>query len=183
PASKVAVRTGEDYYLWLNSEIVTAVAEGLSFTDVLVDNHGFQSIHGLQHVVGVPSFGNELRSRDPETGRLDGPVVKVDYVAHAAAMGARAVAARDERELTDALLSARESGGVNVIVVTTAPRSGVPSFGAWWDVPVAEVSARLSVREAREAYEVELARARDHRLDRVRPEADGAAGVDGGEDR
>lgn len=183
PGREVVVMIGDGSYLMMNSEIVTAVAEGLDILIVLVDNHGFQSIHGLQHAVGVPSFGNELRSRDPETGRLDGPVVKVDYVAHAAAMGARAVAARDERELTDALLSARESGGVNVIVVNTDPQRRVPSFGAWWDVPVAEVSARLSVREAREAYEVELARARDHRLDRVRPEAGGAAGDDGGEDR
>src|SRR5690606_11988225 len=164
PASKVAVRTGEDYYLWLNSEIVTAVAEGLSFTDVLVDNHGFQSIHGLQRSVGVPSFANELRSRDPVSGRLDGPVVKVDFAAHAAALGARSFAPRDERELVAALERSRASGGVNVVVVTTDPERRVPSFGSWWDVPVAEVSSRLSVRQAREGYEAELARARDHRL-------------------
>src|SRR5690606_25801869 len=177
PASKVAVRTGEDYYLWLNSEIVTAVAEGLSFTDVLVDNHGFQSIHGLQRSVGVPSFANELHSRDPETGRLDGPVVKVDFVAHAAAMGAQAHGVRDERELSEALQRARQSGGVHVIVVTTDPERRVPSFGAWGDGPVAEVSSRGPVREARAAYPGELERAAGHRPSQAtRPSGPGSGG-------
>jgi 3D-(3,5/4)-trihydroxycyclohexane-1,2-dione acylhydrolase (decyclizing) len=29
----------------------------------------------------------------------------------------------------------------------------VPSYESWWDVPVAEVSERASVRAAREQYE------------------------------
>jgi len=181
---EVVVMIGDGSYLMMNSEIVTAVAEGLTFTVVLVDNHGFQSIHGLQRSVGVPSFGNELRSRDPETGRLDGPVVKVDFVAHAAALGANAWGARDERELVEALARARSSSGVSVIVVSTDPERRVPSFGAWWDVPVAEVSTQRSVQEARGAYVEELARAREHR---VAPAPLGSAAVDDtagtGEDR
>ena len=161
---EVVVMIGDGSYLMMNSEIVTAVAEGLSFTVVLVDNNGYQSIHGLQRSVGVPSFALELRKRDPETGRLDGPPVKVDYAAHAAAMGAQAYDVHDERELSDALHSARNSSGVKVIVVATDPERRVPSFGAWWDVPVAEVSSRRSVQEARGAYELELVRAKELRL-------------------
>ena len=161
---EVVVMIGDGSYLMMNSEIVTAVAEGLDLTIVLVDNHGFQSIHGLQRSVGVPSFANELRSRDHQSGRLDGPVVKVDYAAHAAAMGARSSVARDERELTAALERARASAGVDVVVVTTDPERRVPAFGSWWDVPVAEVSSQPAVRQARSGYEAELARARNHSL-------------------
>lgn len=160
----VVVMIGDGSYLMLNSEIVTAVAEGLSFTVVLVDNHGYQSIHGLQRSVGVPSFALELRHRDPRSGRLDGPVVAVDYAAHAAAMGARTYTAHDAASLAEALRRARGADGVNFVVVRTDPEQRVPSFGAWWDVPVAEVSSQRSVREARGAYELELLRAREHRV-------------------
>jgi len=69
PGREVVVFVGDGTYLMMNSEIVTAVAEGLAFTIVLVDNHGYQSIHGLQRSVGSPSFINELRHRDPVSGR------------------------------------------------------------------------------------------------------------------
>src|SRR5690606_10436818 len=104
---EVVVFIGDGSYLMANSEIVTAVAEGLSFTVVLVDNHGFQSIHGLQRSVGSPSFGNELRARDPRTGRLDGPVLDVDSASHARAMGAHAVEAHSAADLRSALEAAR----------------------------------------------------------------------------
>ena len=60
------------------------VVEGLDLTIVVVDNHGYQSIHGLQRSVGTPHFGLELRHRDAR-GYLDGPYIPVDYRAHAAA--------------------------------------------------------------------------------------------------
>ena len=74
PDREVVVMVGDGSYLMLNSEIVTAVAEGLKFTIVLLDNHGFQCILALQRMVGVPDFGNELRFRDPKTQPADRPV-------------------------------------------------------------------------------------------------------------
>jgi len=61
PDREVLVMVGDGSYLMMNSEIVTAVAEGIRITIVLVDNHGFQCILGLQRAVGVADFGNELR--------------------------------------------------------------------------------------------------------------------------
>ncbi|HEX7022116.1 MAG TPA: 3D-(3,5/4)-trihydroxycyclohexane-1,2-dione acylhydrolase (decyclizing), partial [Trueperaceae bacterium] len=107
PEREVVVMIGDGSYLMMNSEIVTAAAEGLAFTIVLVDNHGFQSIHGLQRASGTPSFNNELRSRDPQSGRLDGPYVPVDFCGHAAALGASAHYAPDAACLRQALREAR----------------------------------------------------------------------------
>src|SRR3954470_7166087 len=73
PGRDVVVMVGDGSYLMLNSEIVTAVAEHLKLTIVVVDNHGFQCILALQRSVGVPDFGNELRFRDAASNRLDGP--------------------------------------------------------------------------------------------------------------
>ena len=152
PERTVVVMVGDGSYLMLNSEIVTAVAEGLDLLIVVVDNHGFQSIHGLQRSLGTDHFGLELRHREAGTGRYDGPFVEVDYVAHAASMGASAVRADTPEALDEALADALGRSGVRVVVATVDTEQRVPSF-AWWDVPVAEVSDEASVREAREAYE------------------------------
>jgi 3D-(3,5/4)-trihydroxycyclohexane-1,2-dione acylhydrolase (decyclizing) len=155
----VVVMVGDGSYLMMNSELVTAVAEGIDLTVVLVDNGGFGSINGLQTSLGTPSFVNELRHRDAGSGRTSGPHVPVDFVAHAAAMGARATLAGDLETLR-AALAARREGGVHVIVVPTDPALRVPGYESWWDVPVAEVSQREGVREARRAYEAQAARRR-----------------------
>jgi 3D-(3,5/4)-trihydroxycyclohexane-1,2-dione acylhydrolase (decyclizing) len=162
PGRDVVVFVGDGSYLMMNSEIVTAVAEGLSFTVVLVDNRGYGSIHGLQRSVGSPSFMNELRSRPPGSDRTDGPYVHVDYVAHAASMGARATRASDLAALR-AALDRRGEGGVHVIAVSVDPARRVPGFESWWDVPVAEVSSQEGVRAARREYEAQLARRHDPR--------------------
>ncbi len=154
PERGVVVMIGDGSYLMLNSEIVTAVAEGLDLTIVLVDNHGYQSIHGLQRSTGTPHFGLELRSRNAQN-LLDGPYIPVDYRAHAAAMGAHAVYTNTEDDFRQALTEAKTRKGVNVVVVEVNPekRVGGYAFGGWWDVPVAEVSESTSVREKRRQYE------------------------------
>ncbi len=154
PERKVVVMIGDGSYLMLNSEIVTAVAEGLNLTIIVVDNHGYQSIHGLQRSTGTPHFGLELRHRD-EQGRLGGKFVKVDYAQHAASMGAHAVYTRTETDLRQALQEARRRKGVNVVVVEVNPekRVGGYAFGGWWDVPIAEATEQESVREKRRQYE------------------------------
>jgi 3D-(3,5/4)-trihydroxycyclohexane-1,2-dione acylhydrolase (decyclizing) len=150
PERPVFVMIGDGTYLLMNSEIVTAVQEGLNITIVVVDNHGFQSIHGLQRSVGSPSFGNELRFRAGE--RLSGAYVPVDFAKHAEAMGARAFRACTYGELRDALAQAARSDRVSVVVAEVDPERRVPAFEGWWDVPVAEVSGEESVQRARTSY-------------------------------
>jgi len=152
PDREVVVMVGDGSYLMLNSEIVTAVAEGLKLTIVVVDNHGFQCILALQRSVGVPDFGNELRFRD-DGGRLTGPYVPVDFRAHATAMGATAIAASTLDDLRAALDRARTFDGVTVIVVEAEPEKRMPSFETWWDVPVPGASEQVAVRTARARYD------------------------------
>ncbi len=156
PSRRVVVMIGDGSYLMLNSEIVTAVTESLDLTIVVVDNHGYQSIHGLQRSVGSPSFGNELRHRDPATKQLSGNYARIDFAAHAASMGANAVYTRSEADFREALTTARDARGVQVVVAQVNPekRVGGYAFGGWWDTPVAEVSTQQAVRQAKEQYDV-----------------------------
>jgi 3D-(3,5/4)-trihydroxycyclohexane-1,2-dione acylhydrolase (decyclizing) len=137
----------------MNSEIVTAVGEGLKLTIVLVDNHGYQCILGLQRAVGVSDFGNELRFRDKTKGSLTGEYIPVDFVKHAQSMGAHAVFAETEADIRSALAEANQAHRVSVIVVPADPEKRMPSLGTWWDVPVAEVSASKNTQQVRESYE------------------------------
>ncbi|WP_309573149.1 thiamine pyrophosphate-dependent enzyme, partial [Deinococcus sp.] len=136
-----------------NSELATAVAENLNLSVVLVDNRAFMSIRGLQLDCGSPSFNNELRHRNPQTGRTDGEIVAVDFVKHAQGMGAHAVQADTLDDLRSALDAAHTAGGVHVIVVPVNLRERVPGFDSWWDVPIAEVSGQEAVTTTRLAYE------------------------------
>ncbi|HEV7603473.1 MAG TPA: 3D-(3,5/4)-trihydroxycyclohexane-1,2-dione acylhydrolase (decyclizing) [Candidatus Limnocylindrales bacterium] len=153
PGREVVVMVGDGSYLMMNSEIVTAVAEGLKLTIVVLDNHGFQCILALQRMVGVPDFGNELRFRDQVSHQLTGPYVPIDFRAHAASMGALALLACTPDEVRDALGQARAADGVTVIVVPTEPEKRVAGFESWWDVPVAATSEQSGVNDARAAYD------------------------------
>jgi 3D-(3,5/4)-trihydroxycyclohexane-1,2-dione acylhydrolase (decyclizing) len=157
PGREVVVAIGDGTYLMLNSEIVTAVAEGIKLTIVVFDNHGYQCIKDLAWVCGVPQFGNELRFREPATGRLTGGYVPVDFRKHAEAMGARAVYARTEAEIRAAIAQAREHDGPFVIHVAVSPDRRAPGYDSWWDVPVAAVSGSDLVVAARERYEEKVA--------------------------
>jgi len=158
PSRDVYALVGDGSYLMLHAELLTARQEGLKITVLLLDNHGYQCIHGLQRSCGGRSFGNELRYRAP-AGELAGERLTVDFVRHAESLGLRALQARNERELAHALeAAAREPGGV-LIYVPVDPYAQIPAFG-WWDVPVAEVSGEPAVTEARGQYEHERARQR-----------------------
>jgi 3D-(3,5/4)-trihydroxycyclohexane-1,2-dione acylhydrolase (decyclizing) len=153
PDREVIVMVGDGSYLMMNSEIVTAVGEGIRLTIVLVDNHGYQCILGLQRGVGVSDFGNELRFRDSGTKQLSGEYIPVDFQKHAESMGANALFARTAEELKKAITDARKADRVTVIVVPVDPEKRMPGMGTWWDVPVAEVSGEERTRQTRETYE------------------------------
>jgi 3D-(3,5/4)-trihydroxycyclohexane-1,2-dione acylhydrolase (decyclizing) len=156
PDREVYVLVGDGSYLMMATELVTAVQEGIKIIVVLVQNHGFASIGGLSETVGVQRFGTRYRYRDPGTGRLDGGVLPVDLAANAESLGVRVLRSRTIADLRAALRRAREevAAGPVLVHIETDPLVPAPDGGAWWDVPVAEVSALEETRRARDAYEV-----------------------------
>jgi 3D-(3,5/4)-trihydroxycyclohexane-1,2-dione acylhydrolase (decyclizing) len=150
---EVFVLVGDGSYLMMAQEIVTAVAERIKLTIVLVDNRGFASIGSLSESLGSQRFGTSYRYRNPETGLLDGDVLPVDLAANAASLGADVLRARTVAEFREALQRAKSSDRTTVVCIQTDPLAPVPSSQAWWDVPVAEVSALASTQKAREAYD------------------------------
>ena len=136
----------------LHTEIVTSILEDRKLTVVVVDNGGFQCIKGLQAHCGSPAFGNELRFRSQATGRLDGEYADLDFAKNAESLGARAYRATTAAELREALARARQEPRTTVIHARVDRESRVPGYESWWDVPVAEVAGRESVRSAQAQY-------------------------------
>ena len=160
PSREVYVMVGDGSYLMLHTEIVTSLQEGNKLTIVVLDNGGFQCIRSLQQSLGSPSFSNEMRYRNPATGRLEGGYVPIDFVKNAESLGASAYFAATPAALREALEHASRSTQTVVIQVPVDVDARVPSYDGWWDVPVAEVSAQPAVVQARHDYDAARTRQR-----------------------
>jgi 3D-(3,5/4)-trihydroxycyclohexane-1,2-dione acylhydrolase (decyclizing) len=73
--------------------------------------------------------------------------VEVDYAANARSLGCGAFVVSSIDELRGALDDARRDTGPVVIVARVEPRRLMLDSDCWWDVGVAEVSARPETRE------------------------------------
>ena len=153
PDREVYVMVGDGSYLMMAQELVTAVQENIKVIVVLVNNHGFASIGALSDSVGAQRFGTGYRSRDNETGRLDGAVLPIDFVANAESLGVKAWRAHSIDSLRDALVAAKSVPGPVLVEVETDPLVPAPDSESWWDVPVAEVAQLGSTVRARKSYE------------------------------
>jgi 3D-(3,5/4)-trihydroxycyclohexane-1,2-dione acylhydrolase (decyclizing) len=151
PDRRVVVLVGDGSYLMMNSEIATSVMLGAKLDIVVLDNRGFGCIDRLQRACGVESFNNLLKDAVHRT------LPSIDFAAHAAALGAAAEKVGSIPELTAALERAKRSDRTHVVVIETDPALSTAEGGAWWDVPVPEVSRSGRVEQARKAYEQAVA--------------------------
>lgn len=146
PKADVICMVGDGSYMMANSELATAVTMGIPFTVVLTDNRGYGCINRLQQGTGGAPFNNLLDDSyhvNPSA---------IDFVAHAASMGARAFKAVDIAGLESELKAAKSADRPVVIVIDTDPAPSTEAGGYWWDVAVPEVSTRNEVMKARTKY-------------------------------
>lgn len=160
PDSEVYVMVGDGSYMMANSEIFSSVMLGQKFILVVLDNRGFGCIHRLgTKACGGAAFNNMLEDCYTADGK---PAPKIDFTAHAKAMGAQGESVQTIQELEAALVRARASETTYIVSIDTDPKVTAPG-GAWWDVAVPEVSERAEVRKAREFYvEQKLRQAQNH---------------------
>ncbi len=146
PSKEVICFVGDGSYMMANSELATAVMRRVPFTIVLTDNRGFGCINRLQMGCGGAEFNNLYASANVAQQP------QIDFVAHAASMGAHAEKAANIAELEAKIVEARGRDIPTVIVIDTTPYPDREEGGHWWDVAVPEVSERREVNEAREKY-------------------------------
>ncbi len=158
PTREVYVLVGDGSYLMLSADIITSIQEGYKLTIVLMDNSGFKSIGALSRSLGQDGFGT--RYAYPADGALPGDGVSnvdtlpVDLALNAESLGAQVLRCDSYDDLVDALDRAKSIERTTVIYIQNDRYEDVPGYQSWWDVPVAEVSDRASVAEARREWEI-----------------------------
>jgi 3D-(3,5/4)-trihydroxycyclohexane-1,2-dione acylhydrolase (decyclizing) len=154
PEREVICFVGDGSYMMANSELATAVMRRVPFTVVLTDNRGYGCINRLQLGCGGEAFNNLYADCDVEAQPA------IDFVAHAAAMGAMAVKARGIGDLESQIVAARGRDIPTVIVIDTDPTPGPDAGGGgfWWDVAVPETGRTGKARAARARYLEQVAR-------------------------
>ncbi|MDR1029767.1 MAG: 3D-(3,5/4)-trihydroxycyclohexane-1,2-dione acylhydrolase (decyclizing) [Treponema sp.] len=160
PAKEVVALVGDGAYTMLHTELLTAVQEGKKIIVVVLDNAGFHCIDNLQHSQGIIHFGNEWKTRDSVSGRLEGASVQVDYAKNAESWGAIGLRARTAAELREAVGQALAAKGPVLIDVKVTPKSMTYGYESWWRVGTAQVSANPEVVKAAEQMAAELTKAR-----------------------
>ncbi|OPC78298.1 3D-(3,5/4)-trihydroxycyclohexane-1,2-dione acylhydrolase (decyclizing) [Embleya scabrispora] len=145
PEGVVTTLLGDGSYLMLNSEVYSAVLSGHRFVAVVCDNGGYAVIARLQEGQGAAPFNNMITDCRGPGAAADH---RVDFAAHAAALGAEVFTADTVADLEKAYAAARASRRPSVVVVRTSPNHWTES-GAWWEVGVPELSARPEVTAAR----------------------------------
>ena len=161
PEREVYVFVGDGSYLMLNSELATAVQEGIKIIVILVQNHGYQSIGALSESVGVGRFGTQYRRRTA-AGDLDGGTLPIDLAANAASFGVTVLRAASMADFRQALVDARANTETTVIHIEDDPLVPSPDSDSWWDVPVAETAELQATREALVRYQSERIVQRDY---------------------
>ncbi|MDF9301822.1 3D-(3,5/4)-trihydroxycyclohexane-1,2-dione acylhydrolase (decyclizing) [Tritonibacter mobilis] len=144
PDQDVITFCGDGSYMMLNSDIYSSVLSGKKMIILVLDNGGFAVINKLQNNTGNQSFNNLL---------ADCPTIAepfgVDFVAHAASMGAMAEKVANPAELGEAFKRAKAADKTYVIVMDVDPYEGWTTQGhAWWEVGTPHITEDEAVRTA-----------------------------------
>lgn len=157
PEADTIVFTGDGSYLLMNSDIYSSVLSQKKMIVLVLDNGGFAVINKLQNNTGNESFNNLLA----DSPTIPAPFA-VDFVAHAAAMGANAVRADTSEQLAEAFRAAKAADKTSVIVMAVDAYEGWTTQGhAWWEVGTPHVTDNPRVREKH--LEIEASRAKQRK--------------------
>ena len=152
------VMVGDGSYLMMHTEIVSAVAEGIKFIIVLIQNHGYASIGHLSEDLGSQRYGTLYRFRNDEANNFEtGERLPIDLATNAESLGIDVIRIDTTpnaiADLSAAVKRAKASDRATLIHINSNPLLYAPDGEGWWDVPVAEVSTLESTQKARAAYD------------------------------
>ncbi|MGS0942147.1 3D-(3,5/4)-trihydroxycyclohexane-1,2-dione acylhydrolase (decyclizing) [Pseudomonas luteola] len=162
PEREVYALVGDGSYMMLHSELATSIQERQKINVILLDNMTFGCINNLQMEHGMDSFGTEFRYRNPETGKLDGGFVPVDFAMSAAAYGCKTYRVKTLDELHAALEDARRQTVSTLIDIKVLPKTMIHKYLSWWRVGGAEVSTSEKVQAVSRMLKENTAKARQY---------------------
>ena len=156
PSRDVFCFIGDGTFLLSSQEIMTAVQEGLKITVLLVDNYGYGSIAALSETRGSQAFACRFNHRG-EDGQFSDEPDRHRSGRQRRQLRRRRLTATTAEELKKALAEAAGIDNTVVIYIKVDAKGRFGGSGAWWDVPVPEVSELDSTQQARSEYDAQVA--------------------------
>lgn len=152
------VMVGDGSYLMMHTEMVSAVAEGIKFIVVLIQNHGYASIGHLSEDVGSQRYGTLYRYHDKNGNNFEqGEILPIDLATNAESLGMNVIRIAETpnaiSDLEAAVRAAKAQDRPTLIHINSNPRIYAPDGEGWWDVPVSPVSELKSTKDAYKEYE------------------------------
>ena len=160
PDNEVYCVVGDSSFQMLHSEIMTIMQEKKKVNILIFDNCGFGCINNLEMNHGIGSIATEFRYTDGR--KPTGDLIPVDYAKIGEGYGLKTYTCRTVQELTDALEDAKTQRTACLFDLKVIPKTMTDGYGSWWDVGIAAVSEKESVRKASEEVMKERSEARDY---------------------
>ncbi len=158
PDAEVYCVVGDAGFLMLHSEIMTIRQEKRKVNIIVFDNCGFGCINNLEMTHGIGSLATEFRYTDGQ--KPTGDLLDVDFAMVGAGYGLKSYTCRNLEELEAALLDARTQERSCLFDLKVMPKTMTDGYDAWWNVGIARVSEKETVREACEEVMDHRAKAR-----------------------
>ena len=141
PDKEVYAMLGDGSFLMLHTELVTSLQYGHKINVMLFDNSGFGCINNLQMGNGSGSYFCEFRTHDNQ-------IMNIDYAKVAEGYGAKVYRVNNREQLIAAIEDAKKQTISTLIDIKVLPKTMTDGYNGWWNVGVAEVSEKESIREA-----------------------------------
>ncbi len=146
PEREVYCCVGDAGFIMMHSEIMTIRQERRKVNILVFDNCGFGCINNLEMTHGISSLATEFRYTDGQ--KPTGDLLDVDFAKIGEGYGLKSYTCRTFEELEAALEDAKKQERSCLFDLKVLPKTMTDGYDAWWDVGIARVSEKESVREA-----------------------------------
>ena len=146
PESEVYCVVGDSSFQMLHSEIMTIQQEKQKVNILVFDNCGFGCINNLEMNHGIGSLATEFRYTDGK--KPCGDLIPVDYAKIGEGYGLKSYTCKTIAELEAALEDAKKQTVACLFDLKVIPKTMTDGYESWWNVGLADVSEKESVRKA-----------------------------------
>ena len=146
PENEVYCVVGDSSFQMLHSEIMTIQQEKKKVNILVFDNCGFGCINNLEMNHGIGSLATEFRYTDGK--KPTGDLIPVDYAKIGEGYGLKSYTCRTIAELEAALEDAKKQTVACLFDLKVIPKTMTDGYESWWNVGLADVSEKESVRKA-----------------------------------
>lgn len=160
PDNEVYCVVGDSSFQMLHSEIMTIMQERKKVNILVFDNCGFGCINNLEMNHGIGSLATEFRYTDGK--KPCGELIPVDYAKIAEGYGLKSYTCKTIAELEAALEDAKKQEIACLFDLKVIPKTMTDGYESWWNVGLADVSEKESVRETWKGVKEGRDEARDY---------------------